>query len=89
MKYINKSTKFQLHGNQALTANTRPSVSAPARSEPGFMADLKDSFESMLPLVRQLDLPLNSLEQATLFQTYNEMRKPRLPRPKPGPPIGQ
>ncbi|MCE1054443.1 hypothetical protein [Pseudomonas alloputida] len=59
------------------------------RSEPGFMLELKDSLESTPLLSRQLDLPLNNLEQDSILQTDNDMRKPRLPRPKPELPIGQ
>jgi len=59
------------------------------RSEPGFMLELKDSFESTPLLARQLDLPLSNLEQDSILQIDNKMRKPRLPRPKPEPPMGQ
>ncbi|MFG0407960.1 hypothetical protein [Pseudomonas sp. YQ_4] len=59
------------------------------RSEPHFMAELKDSFESTPLLATQLDLPLNSIGQDTILQADNKMRKPRLPRPKPEQPIGQ
>jgi len=60
-----------------------------ARSEPDFMVELKDSFETTPLLARQLELPLNNLEQDSTLPNDNKMRKPRLPRPKPELPIGQ
>lgn len=60
-----------------------------AESEPNFMSEMKNSFENMPLLAKQLNLPLNTFEQDIFLQVSDKKRQPRSPRPKPEPPIGQ
>jgi hypothetical protein len=60
-----------------------------AKSEPDFMDEMKNSFENMPLLAKQLNLPLNTFERDVFLQINNKKRQPRSPRPRPEPPIGQ
>jgi len=60
-----------------------------SESEPGFMNDMKKSFENMPLLAQQLDLPFSAFEQDVLLKTSRKMSLPRPSRPRPEPPLGQ
>jgi len=58
-----------------------------AKSEPKFMDELKITFENTPPLAEQLKLPLSESENEVFQKVIN--KTPRIPSPKPEPPIGQ